>query len=206
VVRPEGAGGSAGGERIVLVVDRSIPVGRDNMAEVLKWRREVAMWLAGRPSVTIAGIVVFTDTARLGAMAELEDGMCDLRYGSNLEHALDLACGLCIEMNVNRMVIVAYSAPSAHRAGTGEVVFMFPPVIDSITAAAANAERCRQAGLAIDAIVLDEPDDEPDELPMTFSNPFRNLPATFAVLTKGLVIGAPLHQPTVAIRRAIPSS
>jgi len=206
VIGSEGAGGSAGGERVVLVVDRSIPVGRDNMAEVIKWRRSVAMWLAGRPSVTLAGIVVFAETARLGAMAELEDGMCDLRYGSNLEHALDLARDLCVEMNTNRMVIVAYSAPSAHRVRTGEVFFTFPPVIDSITAAAANAERCRQAGLAIDAIVLDEPDDEPDEHAMTFSNPFRNLPATFTVLTKGLVIGAPLDQPTVAIRRAMPTS
>jgi len=206
VIGSEGAGGSAGGERIVLVVDRSIPVGRDNMAEVIRWRRAVALWVAGRPSVALAGIVVFAETARLGAMAELEDGMCDLRYGSNLEHALELARDLCIEMNANRMVIIAYSAPSAHRVETGEVVFMFPPVIESMTAAAANAERCRQSGLAIDAIVLDEPDDQHDELPMTFSNPFRNLPATFIVLTKGLVIGAPLDQPTVAIRRAIPTS
>jgi hypothetical protein len=70
-----------------------------------------------------------------------------------LEHAFQIADGLCEEVNANRIIVIAYSAPSAHRLRNGEVVFAFPPTAESFAAAERSADRCRQARLAIDAIV-----------------------------------------------------
>jgi hypothetical protein len=60
-----------------MLVDRSIPVGRDDMAAVVAWRRVVSVWLAGRLAGGLRGIVLFSETARVAEKADLEDSMCN---------------------------------------------------------------------------------------------------------------------------------
>lgn len=189
-------------DRVVLVLDRSIPIGRENMTEVIGWRRDVAQWLRDRLGQTLDAIVVFAETARVAEKKAVEDGTMDLRYGSNLEHALEVAGELCREVNAKRIVVVAYSAPSAHRVESGEVAFAYPPLTDSFVAAEVSAERCRRAGLVIDAIVLDEPLDQPDELA---NGLVGDLPAIFRAITQLPVIAAPLRGSIDAIRRLAPT-
>jgi hypothetical protein len=165
----------------------------------------VSVWLAGRLAGGLRGIVLFSETARVAEKADLEDSMFDLVYGSNLEHAFQIAGDLCEEVNANRIIVIAYSAPSAHRLRNGEVVFAFPPTAESFAAAERSADWCRQAGLAIDAIVLDEPIDESDQVPIWARSHFHEIPAVLGAITGRPVIAVSLSQPIDTIRRALPT-
>ncbi len=190
----------------VMVVDRSIPVGQRNMAEVVAWRQEVGAWVARHLAKNLAGVVVFSETARVDEQANLEDGLVDLVYGSNLEDAFEVAGELCEQVHAGRVIVISYSAPSAHRLGSGEVIFALPPTKDALAAAEAAAERCRQAGLTIDAIVLDVRLDEPDQGQAVLGEQFHDLPAALGAITRGPVIRVPLNHAIQALQQALPTA
>src|SRR5205823_4474760 len=78
----------------------------------------------------------------------------DVLYGTNFHHGLMLAQ----TRRPQRIVLIAYSAPTAHwvEARQGEL-FTYPPSDETLALTRVELERAMDSGARIDAVLIDDP-------------------------------------------------
>ncbi len=87
---------------------------------------------------------------------DLPDVSWDFVYGTNLVHALSLSRRMLSGQAGNRQIIVVTDGePTAHIEPSGEVVFHYPPLAETIERTLAEVVRCTRAGIRINAFALD---------------------------------------------------
>jgi uncharacterized protein with von Willebrand factor type A (vWA) domain len=147
---------------VVIVVDWSLPMEDQGAAEPFVQRRaHVAREVTRRLGGSVSDVVLYSEIARLGSVGDLDNRLpLDVVYGSNLQHALRLARGVCEARGTRRVVLVTSSTPSAHLQPNGHAFFSFPPVRATLQATAEEISEYERADLRIDTLVLGGSDNE----------------------------------------------
>ncbi len=149
--KPSGAGhdgpvGAAPG--VVVVVDWSLPLEDQSTLETFAQRRaQVAREVKRRLGGSVSDVVLYSG-CRVGSVSDLDSRVpLDVVYGSNLQHGLWLARGVCEASGTWRIVLITSSAPSAHLQPNGTPFFSFPTVRATLLATAEEISEFEQADL-----------------------------------------------------------
>jgi uncharacterized protein with von Willebrand factor type A (vWA) domain len=141
----------------VLMLDLSLSMPmRDNFLPAKK----VAMALHSLISTTFPrdylGIVGFSEVARELRAEQLPEVSWDFVYGTNMQHAFQIARRLLARQSGTRQVImITDGEPTAHITSSGEVFFNYPPVHETVEATLREVARCTREGIRINTFMLD---------------------------------------------------
>jgi uncharacterized protein with von Willebrand factor type A (vWA) domain len=141
----------------VLMLDLSLSMPmRDNFLPAKK----VAMALHSLISTTFPrdylGIVGFSEVARELRAEQLPEVSWDFVYGTNMQHAFQIARRLLARQTGTRQVImITDGEPTAHITASGEVFFNYPPVHETVEATLREVARCTREGIRINTFMLD---------------------------------------------------
>jgi uncharacterized protein with von Willebrand factor type A (vWA) domain len=141
----------------VLMLDLSLSMPmRDNFLPAKK----VAMALHSLISTTFPrdylGIVGFSEVARELRAEQLPEVSWDFVYGTNMQHAFQIARRLLARQSGTKQVImITDGEPTAHITASGEVFFNYPPVHETVEATLREVARCTREGIRINTFMLD---------------------------------------------------
>jgi uncharacterized protein with von Willebrand factor type A (vWA) domain len=141
----------------VLMLDLSLSMPmRDNFLPAKK----VAMALHSLISTTFPrdylGIVGFSEVARELRAEQLPEVSWDFVYGTNMQHAFQIARRLLARQTGTKQVImITDGEPTAHITASGEVFFNYPPVHETVEATLREVARCTRDGIRINTFMLD---------------------------------------------------
>ena len=141
----------------VLAVDLSMSMPmRDNFVPAKKMAMALHALITSRFPRDYLGIVGFSEVAREIKPEELPAAMWDYVYGTNLQHALLLArTMLAHQHGTKQIIVVTDGEPTAHIEPTGEVLFNYPPVPETLRRTMAEVIRCTRSGIMINVFALD---------------------------------------------------
>jgi uncharacterized protein with von Willebrand factor type A (vWA) domain len=141
----------------ILIVDRSLPAehqvgpGRISTAAcdlVLATTEE----LLARMGRTDTPLITYDERSRWSTLRELRAQRWAYIYGTNLQHALELA-RVAVD-RPDRLLLIGHSRPSAHLTATGEPLINIPPNQQTDVATAAEIDDCARLGLEIHLVVV----------------------------------------------------
>jgi uncharacterized protein with von Willebrand factor type A (vWA) domain len=141
----------------VLMLDLSLSMPmRDNFLPAKK----VAMALHSLISTTFPrdylGIVGFSEVARELRPEQLPEVSWDFVYGTNMQHAFQIARRLLARQSGTKQVImITDGEPTAHITASGEVFFNYPPVHETVEATLREVARCTREAIRINTFMLD---------------------------------------------------
>jgi uncharacterized protein with von Willebrand factor type A (vWA) domain len=100
-------------------------------------------------------LLAFSDTAELVSESALETLEPDFVFGSNVAAALRMASEAVRASDATSRVIVLVTRgePTAHDLPGGDVIFNYPPLEASVTAAVAALSQCVTDGVAVVLVV-----------------------------------------------------
>ncbi|MEP6697714.1 MAG: VWA domain-containing protein [Pseudonocardiales bacterium] len=103
-------------------------------------------------------IIGFSDYARVLQPAGLAGLSSDMVQGTNLQHALMLANRhLARHPDAEPVVLVVTDGePTAHLSRSGQAVFCWPPLAETVELTLAEVERCTRRGATINVFMLDD--------------------------------------------------
>jgi len=141
----------------VLLVDLSMSMPmRDNFVPAKKMAMALQTLISTRFPRDYLGIVGFSEVAREIKAEDLPTAMWDYVYGTNLQHALALARRmLAHEYGTKQIIVVTDGEPTAHIDDSGEPVFSYPPLQETLRRTMAEVIRTTKAGITINTFALD---------------------------------------------------
>ncbi len=105
-------------------------------------------------------IVGFGKYAREFRVEDLPRVSWDFDYGTNMQHALQIARNLLGRASGNKQIImITDGEPTAHLLPGGEAFFMYPPIAETRDLTLKEVARCTRDGIRINTFMLD-PDRE----------------------------------------------
>jgi uncharacterized protein with von Willebrand factor type A (vWA) domain len=116
-----------------LVVDRSL-IYPNHIVELFDLRNQLVAEVSEQLGTELGTLIAYSEIARVTSVEGASMEGPDYVYGSNLQHALNLARAASRTAGDSRIVLVTYSLPSAHHV-SGEPFFMESPLPESLEAA-----------------------------------------------------------------------
>ncbi len=145
----------------VLMVDLSLSMPmRDNFLPAKKVAMALHSLISSQFPRDYLGIVGFSEVARIIEPSELPAVSWDYVYGTNMQHGFVLARQLLARQSGTKQIImITDGEPTAHITESGEVLFNYPPIRETVDATLAEVARCTRAGILINTFVLDATSD-----------------------------------------------
>jgi uncharacterized protein with von Willebrand factor type A (vWA) domain len=102
------------------------------------------------------GIVGFSEVARVIEPRDLPEVSWDFVYGTNMQHGFALARQMLARQGGTKQIImITDGEPTAHITASGEVLFHYPPIPETIDATLAEVMRCTREAIRINTFMLD---------------------------------------------------
>jgi uncharacterized protein with von Willebrand factor type A (vWA) domain len=141
----------------VLMVDLSLSMPmRDNFLAAKKVAMALHSLISTQFPRDYLGIVGFSEVARIIKPHDLPEVSWDFVYGTNMQHGFVLARQmLAKESGTKQIIMITDGEPTAHITTSGDVVFHYPPVAETIDATLAEVMRCTREGIRINTFMLD---------------------------------------------------
>ncbi len=143
----------------VLLLDLSLSMPmRDNFLPAKKVAMALYSLISTQFPGDYLGIVGFNELARELKPADLPEVSWDYVYGTNMQHAFQLAQRmLARESGTKQIIMITDGEPTAHLLDDGSPFFSYPPTRETVDQTMAEAMRCTRAGITINTFML-EPD------------------------------------------------
>jgi len=141
----------------VLMVDLSLSMPmRDNFLAAKKVAMALHSLISTQFPRDYLGIVGFSEVARVIEPHDLPEVSWDFVYGTNMQHGFLLARQmLARETGTKQIIMITDGEPTAHITKSGDVMFHYPPIPETIDATLAEVLRCTRAGIRINTFMLD---------------------------------------------------
>jgi uncharacterized protein with von Willebrand factor type A (vWA) domain len=141
---------------LLLDLSFSMPL-RGHFVHAKKMALALHALIEGRYPHDTLYLIGFSDYARPMKPEDLTAAAWERTYGTNMQHAFNLAGRLLAEhpRATRQVIMVTDGEPTAHLDG-GEVVFNWPPVPRTIHLTLAEAMRLAKAGVTMNVFMLEE--------------------------------------------------
>ncbi len=141
----------------VLLLDLSLSMPmRDNFLPAKKVALALYSLITTRFPSDYLGIVGFNDLARKLEPADLPEVSWDYVYGTNMQHAMQLAQQmLARETGTKQIIMITDGEPTAHLEANGHPYFNYPPSRETLELTMAEVMRCTRSGITINTFMLD---------------------------------------------------
>ncbi|NLV54654.1 MAG: hypothetical protein GXY13_03475 [Acidimicrobiales bacterium] len=141
----------------VLMIDLSLSMPmRDNFLPAKKVAMALHHLISTQYPRDFIGLVGFSEVARPIDAHELPEVSWDFVYGTNMQHGFMLARRMLAGRRGTRQIImVTDGEPTAHLTSSGEPVFHYPPVQETIDATLAEVLKATREGIRINTFMLD---------------------------------------------------
>ena len=141
----------------VLMVDLSLSMPmRDNFLPAKKVAMALHSLISSQFPRDYLGIVGFSEVARIIEPNELPAVSWDFVYGTNMQHGFLLARRLLARQSGTKQIImITDGEPTAHITPSGEVLFNYPPIQETVDATLTEVARCTRADIRINTFMLD---------------------------------------------------
>jgi len=141
----------------VLMIDLSLSMPmRDNFLPAKKVAMALHSLITSRFPRDYIGLVGFSEVARIIEACELPGVSWDYVYGTNMQHGFQLARRLLRpEHGTKQIIMITDGEPTAHLTASGEPVFHYPPVQETVDATLQQVLRATREGIRINTFMLD---------------------------------------------------
>jgi uncharacterized protein with von Willebrand factor type A (vWA) domain len=141
----------------VLMIDLSLSMPmRDNFLPAKKVAMALHSLISSRFPRDYLGLVGFSEVARTIEPRELPEVSWDYVYGTNMQHGFQLARQLLRkEHGTKQIIMITDGEPTAHITASGQPVFHYPPVQETIDATLHEVLRATREGIRINTFMLD---------------------------------------------------
>ena len=141
----------------VLMVDLSLSMPmRDNFLAAKKVAMALHSLISTQFPRDFLGIVGFSEVAREIKAHALPEVSWDFVYGTNMQHGFLLARRmLARQTGTKQVIMITDGEPTAHITASGEPVFHYPPIQETIDATLTEVMRCTREGIRINTFMLD---------------------------------------------------
>jgi len=140
---------------LMIALSLSMPM-RDNFLPAKKVAMALHHLISTQYPRDFIGMVGFSEVARPIEAHELPEVSWDFVYGTNMQHGFMLARKMLSGRGGTRQIImVTDGEPTAHLTSSGEPVFHYPPVQETIDATMAEVLRATREGIRINTFMLD---------------------------------------------------
>ncbi len=141
----------------VLLLDLSLSMPmRDNFLPAKKVALALYSLISTQFPGDYLGIVGFNDLARKLEPADLPEVSWDYVYGTNMQHAMQLAQQmLARETGTKQIIMITDGEPTAHLEPNGYPYFNYPPSRQTLELTMAEVMRCTRSGITINTFMLD---------------------------------------------------
>ena len=142
----------------VLMVDLSLSMPmRDNFLAAKKVAMALHSLISTQFPRDFLGIVGFSEVAREIKPEALPEVSWDFVYGTNMQHGFLLARRmLARQSGTKQIIMITDGEPTAHITASGEPLFHYPPIPETIDATLTEVMRCTREGIRINTFMLDE--------------------------------------------------
>ncbi len=141
----------------VLMVDLSLSMPmRDNFLAAKKVAMALHSLISTRYPRDYLGLVGFSEVARTIEPRELPEVSWDYVYGTNMQHGFMLARKLLArEHGTKQIIMITDGEPTAHLTASGDPVFHYPPVQETVDATLHEVLRATREDIRINTFMLD---------------------------------------------------
>src|SRR4051794_19883500 len=141
----------------VLMVDLSLSMPmRDNFLAAKKVAMALHSLISTQFPRDFLGIVGFSEVAREIKPEALPEVSWDFVYGTNMQHGFLLARRmLARQSGTKQIIMITDGEPTAHITASGEPLFHYPPIPETIDATLTEVMRCTKEGIRINTFMLD---------------------------------------------------
>ena len=141
----------------VLMVDLSLSMPmRDNFLAAKKVAMALHSLISTQFPRDFLGIVGFSEVAREIKPEALPEVSWDFVYGTNMQHGFLLARRmLARQSGTKQIIMITDGEPTAHITESGEPLFHYPPIPETIDATLTEVMRCTKEGIRINTFMLD---------------------------------------------------
>ncbi|MCB0978091.1 MAG: hypothetical protein KDB02_11595 [Acidimicrobiales bacterium] len=141
----------------VLMLDLSLSMPmRDNFLPAKKVAMALHSLISSRFPRDYLGLVGFSEIARTIEPRELPEVSWDYVYGTNMQHGFQIARRLLArEHGTKQIIMITDGEPTAHLTASGEPLFHYPPIQETVDAALHEVLRATREGIRINTFMLD---------------------------------------------------
>jgi uncharacterized protein with von Willebrand factor type A (vWA) domain len=141
----------------VLMLDLSLSMPmRDNFLAAKKVAMALHSLISTQYPRDFLGIVGFSEVARELKAEQLPEVSWDFVYGTNMQHAFQIARRLLgRQSGTKQIIMITDGEPTAHVMSNGEVFFNYPPVRETVDATLSEVNKCTRDGVRINTFMLD---------------------------------------------------
>jgi uncharacterized protein with von Willebrand factor type A (vWA) domain len=141
----------------VLLVDLSLSMPmRGNFLAAKKVAMALHALISSQFPRDFLGIVGFGEVAREIKPADLPEVSWDFAYGTNMQHAILLARRmLAKETGTKQIIMITDGEPTAHITRSGDVLFNYPPIPETVEATLTEVMRATREDIRINTFMLD---------------------------------------------------
>jgi len=141
----------------VLMIDLSLSMPmRDNFLPAKKVAMALHSLISSRFPRDYLGLVGFSEIARTIEPRELPEVSWDYVYGTNMQHGFQIARRLLArEHGTKQIIMITDGEPTAHLTASGEPLFHYPPIQETVDATLHEVLRATREGIRINTFMLD---------------------------------------------------
>ncbi|QXC60434.1 hypothetical protein KSP35_19225 [Aquihabitans sp. G128] len=141
----------------VLMIDLSLSMPmRDNFLPAKKVAMALHSLISSRFPRDYLGLVGFSEVARIIEPRELPEVSWDYVYGTNMQHGFQLARKLLArEHGTKQIIMITDGEPTAHITASGQPLFNYPPVQETVDATLHEVMRATRENIRINTFMLD---------------------------------------------------
>ena len=141
----------------VLMVDLSLSMPmRDNFLAAKKVAMALHSLISSRFPRDYLGLVGFSEVARVIEPRDLPEVSWDYVYGTNMQHGFQLARRmLAREHGTKQIIMITDGEPTAHLTASGQPLFHYPPIQETVDATLHEVLRATREGIRINTFMLD---------------------------------------------------
>lgn len=141
----------------VLMLDLSLSMPmRDNFLPAKKVAMALHSLISSRFPRDYLGLVGFSEIARTIEPRELPEVSWDYVYGTNMQHGFQIARRLLArEHGTKQIIMITDGEPTAHLTASGEPLFHYPPIQETVDATLHEVLRATREGIRINTFMLD---------------------------------------------------
>jgi uncharacterized protein with von Willebrand factor type A (vWA) domain len=141
----------------VLLLDLSLSMPmRGNFLPAKKVAMALHTLISSQYPRDYLGLVAFSETARVLTVDQLPEATWDYVYGTNMQHAFQLARQLLApQSGTKQILMITDGEPTAHINSWGEPEFHYPPIRETVDATMLEVGRCTREGIRINTFMLD---------------------------------------------------
>ena len=141
----------------VLMLDVSMSMAmRDNFLPAKKVTMALHSLISSQYPRDFLGMVSFSEVAREFNAATLPELSWDYVYGTNMQHAFQIARKmLAKQAGTKQIIMITDGEPTAHITPSGQPYFNYPPSQETVDLTLAEVAKCTREDIRINTFVLD---------------------------------------------------